>query len=603
MPAPVALDALPRVQRALRVALKADPELVDGRLTRAPGAISMHLQLRRGTSLTLRLGARDSGGAWQRTASLDVSVQTDQPLRPEDEAVAGRIVSLLSRLDPGGLVLPAPPPASSGGASGIPLPAPPPWPDAETVAAARAQHAEALAWGWALAHRLSQTEDLYPHIMPLGRLESRDRLLEGWRQTAALMREGRAPDKLGLYVHVPFCAMECSFCYCAKTEHFRRDDVTTYVQRIIQEADPLRDILQGQVFTSVYLGGGTPSMLPAPAIRELFDALYARFDVPPGTQVVFEGNPDSLNESKIQALAAHGRVTRLTIGVQTLDPEVQRRVRRHNQPEQVAEAVAAARAAGIAHVNADLMAGLPGQSLESFQQDLRFLLAQEPDSIHINAYRPIKRTALEQAGDRPDPDWKERQVEMVAWAEEALREAGHADQLGQGRHRVRNAANIQEYDLRRQNSSLVGLGYTARSHAFGSHYAVSDTADGLLAGLGQHIAGNLKYRAVWTDIQEEKHKFLVRNFNPGFDDAEFGALFGHPPEDTAPQAFEALQALGLLRREAGGWRTRPMTHAEMLAYRTLLYSPAVQARAREVYGPDWDREADDEAGLRYLVDS
>ena len=112
--------------------------------------------------------------------------------------------------------------------------------------------------------------------------------------------------------------------------------------------------------STVYFGGGTPSLLTPPAMRQMFEVLYGAFDVPRGTQVIFEGNPDSLSDKKIAVLAKQGRVTRLTIGVQTLDDEVQAQVKRFNKPEHVSDAVRSARAHGIAHVNCDLMAGLPG---------------------------------------------------------------------------------------------------------------------------------------------------------------------------------------------------------------------------------------------------
>ena len=135
----------------------------------------------------------------------------------------------------------------------------------------------------------------------------------------------------------------------------------------------------------------------------------------------------------------------------------------------MAEAVAAARKHGIQHVNCDVMAGMPLQTLDSFKRDVEFLFSLEPDSLHLNGYRPLPRTALG-ASSKPMTDEEiALRDEMVKWGTDFLAAQGHSDQSGQGQRRTRNAANIQEYDLRRQNSSLLGLGYPARAHSFAGH--------------------------------------------------------------------------------------------------------------------------------------
>ncbi|MCB0790092.1 MAG: radical SAM protein, partial [Flavobacteriales bacterium] len=175
------------------------------------------------------------------------------------------------------------------------------------------------------------------------------------------MSEGRAPDKLGIYVHIPYCTVECAFCYCGKTEDFSRQDMDTYVGHLVRDMEEQAELVKGQKITSIYFGGGTPSLLTPPAMRQIFETMYAGFDVPEGTQVIFEGNPDSLKPNKVEILGTLGRVTRLTMGIQTLDPVVQKWVRRHNKKEDVEAAIQAAKAIGIPHVNFDCIAGLPSQ--------------------------------------------------------------------------------------------------------------------------------------------------------------------------------------------------------------------------------------------------
>jgi len=359
--------------------------------------------------------------------------------------------------------------------------------------------------------------------------------------------------------------------------------------------------MDGIPFTSVYFGGGTPSLLTPPAMRRMFEVLYRSFQVPTGTQIIYEGNPDSLSEHKIAVLAEHGRVSRLTIGVQTLDDAVQARVKRFNKPSHVSDAVVAARKHGIAHVNCDLMAGLPEQTLQSFQEDLRFLLSLEPDSVHLNGFRPLPRTRLGPSAMSP-----ERIVlrdEMLTWGTTALSEAGHGSDLGQGPRRTRNAANIQEYDLRRQNSSLLGLGFPARAHSFGSHYYLPDVAEGFDPSLRREIGGERRWRAIRADGAEEQHKYLVSNLRTGFTRAEFHALFDMDPIAAAPEGFAALEALGVVHLGDSEISCAVETAADDLTYRTFLYSPAMMDRARTVWGPVYDRGTDYAAQLAQLVES
>lgn len=543
-----------------------------------------------GGTVQLLLKPKGEGKSYAETASLAVSLQP----RPEDstldareaEQIARGFIEVLVRADKGNIdVAPALPPENHGQAERVLI-------DPEAVAAARAELADEIHWASFVGYKALVTEDLYPHVGPLGEILSEEKILDGWRDAVRRINEGTAPEKLGLYVHTPFCTVACSFCYCGKTDNFNRAMMDGYLDRLHAEIDTFAPIFTDSTFTSVYFGGGTPSLLTPPAMKRLFHDLYRAFHVPEGTQVIFEGNPDSLNEGKIEVLAGEGRVTRLTIGVQTLDDDVQRVVRRFNKPEQVAEAVAAARKHGIQHVNCDVMAGMPLQTLDSFKRDVEFLFSLEPDSLHLNGYRPLPRTALG-ATSKPMTDEEiALRDEMVKWGTDFLASHGHSDKSGQGQRRTRNAANIQEYDLRRQNSSLLGLGYPARAHSFAGHYYSPNTQAGIDAGLAEQAAHGRVWRGVEVDDLEEQHKYLVNNFRTGFSRAEFTSIFGTDVSTVAPDAFAKLESCGIITVDEDRVRTHVNSPTEDLTFRSFFYSPKHMARAREVWGPEYDRSVD-----------
>ena len=543
-----------------------------------------------GGTVQLLLKPKGEGKSYAETASLAVSLQPrseDSTLDPrEAEQIARGFIEVLVRADKGNIDgAPALPPENHGQAERVLV-------DPEAVAAARAELADEIHWASFVGYKALVTEDLYPHVGPLGEVLSEEKILDGWRDAVRRINEGTAPEKLGLYIHTPFCTVACSFCYCAKTDNFNRAMMDGYLNRLHAEIDTFAPIFTDSTFTSVYFGGGTPSLLTPPAMKRLFHDLYRAFHVPEGTQVIFEGNPDSLNEGKIEVLAGEGRVTRLTIGVQTLDDDVQRVVRRFNKPEHVAEAVAAARKYGIQHVNCDVMAGMPLQTLDSFKRDVEFLFSLEPDSLHLNGYRPLPRTALG-ASSKPMTDEEiALRDEMVKWGTDFLAAQGHSDQSGQGQRRTRNAANIQEYDLRRQNSSLLGLGYPARAHSFAGHYYSPNTRAGIDAGLQEQADHGRVWRGIAVDDVEEQHKYLVNNFRTGFTRAEFASIFGTDACSVAPEAFAKLEACGIVTVEDDRVRTHVNSPTEDLTFRTFFYSPKLMARTRAVWGTEYDRSVD-----------
>ncbi len=576
------------------------PELVGWELTLWESGVRVALDV--GDQVAhLDLRARTEGNAYATTPSLTTYLRLPQgqTATQRTSIVVRRLLDAVRSIDRGGLVVPV----------GAPVQVHDPTPKADTRAA------ESFLANWSaiepelrkrlhlfsfLAVKTMVTDDLYPH-MTLGKPISEAEIRESWRETSRLIAEGKAPDKLGIYLHIPYCTVECSFCYCGKTEDFTRNDLDLYVDRLIEEMEAYAPLVAGRTITSVYFGGGTPSLLSPPAMRRVFETLYGLFHVPPGTQVIFEGNPDSLKPNKVEILGTIGRVTRLTIGIQTLDPAVQKYVRRYNKKEDVEAAMNAARAVGIPHVNFDCIGGLQGQSMESFQHDILYLLSLNPDSIHLNGFRPLPRTLFSQKGRELVPGQEALRDRMIAWGEEALEAHGHKQSAEQGLHRTHNAANLQEYDLRKQNSSLMGFGYPARSHSFGGWYYEREKEGGFVPALRQQNAGERRYQGVRADLTEEMHKFLVTNVRGGFVEQEFIDLFGKSPFDVAPEGFALLERIGALTRIHGRILMHTGRLLDALVLRPFFYSPAMLERAMEVWGNEYDPNEDYLTQLGYMV--
>ena len=194
-------------------------------------------------------------------------------------------------------------------------------------------------------------------------------------------------SRLGIYVHVPFCAVRCGYCdfnTYTLTELGPGASTATFVDSALDELDLAARVLgpgAGPVDT-VFVGGGTPTLLPAADLVRCVAGIRERFGLAPDAEVTTEANPDSVTPADLEVLAAGG-FTRVSVGMQSVVPHVLATLERTHDPARVATAVAGAKAAGLA-TSVDLIYGTPGESLDDWRASLDAAVALEPD--HVSAY-------------------------------------------------------------------------------------------------------------------------------------------------------------------------------------------------------------------------
>jgi putative oxygen-independent coproporphyrinogen III oxidase len=208
-----------------------------------------------------------------------------------------------------------------------------------------------------------------------------------------LAADFRAAPPVGLYIHVPFCVSVCPYCdfvvYAGAAARGPRNRVDAFMDALEAEIGLRADALDEAFgvarppLDTLYVGGGTPSLLPAEAVARLVELVRRRFGLARDAEVSLEANPGPDERGDAAALVRAG-IGRLSIGAQSLDSAELRRLGRRHRPEDVGEAVAAARAAGIESVSLDLLYDVPGGSLESWAATLDGALALGPD--HLSLY-------------------------------------------------------------------------------------------------------------------------------------------------------------------------------------------------------------------------
>jgi putative oxygen-independent coproporphyrinogen III oxidase len=229
----------------------------------------------------------------------------------------------------------------------------------------------------------------------------------------------------GVYVHVPFCLTRCG--YCDFNAYAGLDELKPrYLRALRAEASLVARGWSGVGFASVFLGGGTPTTMEPTELGALLDHLRASFDVRPDAEVTIEANPDTVDEGRLLELHTAG-FTRLSMGAQSFDVEVLAALERVHSPGSVRSAFAAARKAGYANVNVDLIYGADGETLGSWERTIRETIALGPE--HVSAYAltiepatPLGRKVAAGLVPAPDPDL---QADMFDLACVSLADAGY----------------------------------------------------------------------------------------------------------------------------------------------------------------------------------
>ena len=183
----------------------------------------------------------------------------------------------------------------------------------------------------------------------------------------------------GIYIHVPFCAKKCPYCDFYSVQ-YRADAAERYADAVIRNIAALPADIHAD---SVYFGGGTPSLLPEMHIQRIIDAIYARCEMAPDTEITLEANPLTLTDKKLRAWRECG-INRLSVGVQSFQADVLAGLGRKHSPQQAADAVKRAADIGYVNLSIDLMTGLSMQTEQSVAEDLR--MAAELPVTHISSY-------------------------------------------------------------------------------------------------------------------------------------------------------------------------------------------------------------------------
>lgn len=363
----------------------------------------------------------------------------------------------------------------------------------------------------------------------------------------------------GLYVHLPFCRQKCFYCDFPSYAG-QEGRMAVYVEALLgelaREGAPLR-AAWGPPRT-VYLGGGTPTALP-PALMERLLAGLREFlaAAPDALEFTCECNPGTVDVAYLSLLRAGG-VNRLSLGVQTFDDALLRRIGRIHTAAQARAAVRQARAAGFRNLSLDLMYGLPGQTLAGLEMSVQQALALAPQHISIYGLQVEEGTAFAraQAAGRLALPSDEESEAMYDYMTTALPVAGYA------RYEISNFAR-PGFESRHnlgywQDVPYLGVGTAAHSYLDGQRYENPRGIEEYLAALRESGRARREEEPLTRATSMEEFAFLALRTARGIDRARFAARFGCELASVYADAIARMRARGFLEEDAQGVRLTPL---------------------------------------------
>jgi oxygen-independent coproporphyrinogen-3 oxidase len=350
-------------------------------------------------------------------------------------------------------------------------------------------------------------------------------------------------DRFGVYIHIPFCVKKCNYCDFLS---FAADDDAKqrYVNALISEINGLEG--DSRPVASVFIGGGTPSVLEAGQIASVLEAVYGKFTIAENAEATIECNPETLTREKAQSYIKSG-INRISFGLQSTDNSLLKVLGRIHTYEKFLESFQIARECGFHNINVDMMAALPGQSVENYLDGLKNVAELEPE--HISAYSLIveEGTSLyDNIASYPKLPDEDAEREMYHRTKDLLAEYGyHRYEISNfAKHGFESRHNLSYWEL----TDYVGVGLGASGFYKGYRYTnTSDMTEylnrsfienpcgksendysGNPNGMGEN--GSFKFassinKEAQADLMEE-FMFLGLRKMDGVSYAEFKSLFG-----------------------------------------------------------------------------
>ena len=360
----------------------------------------------------------------------------------------------------------------------------------------------------------------------------------------------KTPPSLGLYIHIPFCKSKCLYCDFYSLPHSEAQ-MDRYTEVLIRHLAEIAPHAAGHLVDTVYFGGGTPSYLGAKRLVKILKAVKKLYRVEKHAEITLEANPESLSDRFTVARLRFAGFNRVSLGVQSASNDELYAVGRIHTFQQVEQSVAAVRKGKIRNLSLDLIYGLPGQTMESWQESVKKIAALHPEHLSCYGLKIEEGTPLHAMRDTLTLADDDLQADMYLWCCEYLKDLGyeHYEISNFARRGYRSRHNSRYWKL----SEYAGFGPGAHSDFGDVRYAyVRDLAaycEAVETGEGELLS---EQERIAPRDRDTEYIMLGLRTSDGIDARVFENRFRLPFAPIA-EALEPFRKSGHARCEDGRW--------------------------------------------------
>ncbi len=362
-----------------------------------------------------------------------------------------------------------------------------------------------------------------------------------------------AKKPLGLYVHIPFCKQKCIYCdfYSLAGNEGRMDE---YTNALCAHLTEISTFARGYLVDTIYFGGGTPSYLGEKRLVKLLKTIRKKYDVAKDAEITLEANPDSAQDFKALRTLRRAGFNRISLGMQSACDEELKSIGRVHDVSQLFSAVESARKAKIENLSLDLIYGLPGQTMERWQENLSAAVNLHPEHLSCYGLKVEEGTPLFKIRDTANLPDDEAQADMYLYTVEYLRQNGYEQYeiSNFARPGYESRHNLKYWKL----GEYTGFGPGAHSDFGGVRYAYQRDFDAYLRGVAGHAPVLSESEPIAPMDRDTEYLMLGLRTVEGISPAVFEARFRRRFRCFLP-FLEQCEKAGYAVREDERWHLTP----------------------------------------------
>ena len=353
-------------------------------------------------------------------------------------------------------------------------------------------------------------------------------------------------EELGIYIHIPFCKQKCFYCdFCSFAN--KNEMQGKYVETVINE---IKNITHKEKYTvtTIYLGGGTPSILNPDYIKNILQEIKSSFEILDDAEITIEINPGTVNEEKLKKYKEYG-INRLSIGLQSANDKILKKIGRIHDYKQFEETFFYARKCGFKNINVDLMIGLPTQAVEDVKQTLEKIIQKNPEHMSVYSLIIEEGTIIEKLINENKLQLPNEETERIMYwtVVNELKENGY------NQYEISNFSK-KTYESKHNTNcwkqkQYVGLGTSAHSYLNKKRYSNTNNIEEYIKNIQENnISKNITIHEEQTEeLTMNEYMLLGLRMIQGININEFKQKFKTDPTIKYKKILEKLQKENLIQ--------------------------------------------------------